>query len=201
MRRGRVAGTLARAEATPGALVSLMFGGAIAEHAAPGGDRGGPRASPRLELRGVSTHPHGHGPALRDIDLAVHPGEIVGVAGVSGNGQRELGDVILGLERCAAGVKLLGGRDARGWSVARVRSSGVAFVPEDALGMAAVPSLTLLENMALGDTARYARHGGLAMDWGAVRADLERALARLEVDAAVDRTRRRARCRAATSSG
>ncbi len=47
--------------------------------------------------------------------------------------------------------------------------------------MAAVPSMTALENMALGDTRRFARAGGLAMDWPAVRRDLESALARLQV--------------------
>ncbi len=57
----------------------------------------------------------------------------------------------------------------------------MAFIPEDALGMAAVPSMTPLGNMAFADTHRYARAGGLAMDWPAVRRDLEGALARLRV--------------------
>ena len=134
-----------------------------------------------LALEGVGTRAEGRETALADVDLAIRPGEIVGVAGVSGNGQRELGDVILGVEPCARGSKRLGGRDATAWSVARVRASGVAFVPEDALGMAAVPSMTALGNMALADTRRYARAGGLAMDWPAVRRDLEAALARLSV--------------------
>ena len=89
--------------------------------------------------------------------------------------------MILGLVPCTAGAKRWRGREATRWSVGRIRSSGVAFIPEDALNMAAVPGLTALENMALGDTGRYARAGGLAMDWAAVRRDLERALARLRV--------------------
>jgi len=178
MRRGRVAGTLPRARATEAALVSLMFGGALAEPVAP------PRevpagATPVLALEGVSTRTEGREMALADLDLAIRPGEIVGVAGVSGNGQRELGDVILGVERCARGRKRLRGQDATAWSVAQVRRSGVAFVPEDALGMAAVPFMTALGNMALADTRHYARAGGLAMDWPAVRRDLEASLARL----------------------
>ena len=180
MRQGRVAGTLPRARASEAALVSLMFGGALAEPAAP--RREGVAAAPCvLELAGVATRGQGRETALAGVDLAVRRGEIVGVAGVSGNGQRELGDVILGVERCARGTKRLGGEDATAWSVARVRGSGVAFVPEDALAMAAVPSMTALGNMALSDTRRYARAGGLAMDWGAVRRDLEASLARLAV--------------------
>ena len=103
------------------------------------------------------------------------------MAGVSGNGQRELGDLVLGLVRCAHGVKLLGGADATRWPVARIRASGVAFIPEDALTMAGAARLTVLENMALGDTRRYARHGGLAIDWEGARSDLARSLARLGV--------------------
>ena len=62
-----------------------------------------------------------------------------------------------------------------------MRASGVVFIPEDARSMAAVGSLTVLENMALGDTRKYARAGGFAIDWDAARADLDGSLARLGV--------------------
>ena len=163
------------------AQLALMFGGALAEPMARARAGVVVAATPVVALEGVETRAEGRETALVDIDLTIRPGEIVGVAGVSGNGQRELGDVILGVEPCVRGVKRLGGREATAWSVARVRASGVAFIPEDALGMAAVPSLTPLTNMALADTRRYARAGGLAMDWPAVRRDLEAALARLSV--------------------
>ena len=181
MRRGRIAGTLPRSDATEETLVSLMFGGPVAE--APPSRRAatGPTRPPLLELRHVSTRADGRAVGLRDLDLTVAPGEIVGVAGVAGNGQRELGDLVLGLTRCARGVKLLGGTDATHWPVGRVRAGGVAFIPEDALTMAGAAHLTVLENMALGDTRRYARHGGLAIDWESARSDLARSLARLGV--------------------
>jgi simple sugar transport system ATP-binding protein len=180
MRRGKIAGALGSADASESALVRLMFGAGVAP-AAHGPARTVTTAPPLLELRRVSTRAAGHATALDGIDLTIRPGEIVGVAGVSGNGQRELGDLILGLVPCAAGSKHLHGQDMTHWPVGRVRASGVAFIPEDALGMAAVPSMTALENMALGDTRRFARAGGLAMDWPAVRRDLESALARLQV--------------------
>jgi len=180
MRRGRVAGTLLRAEASERELVALMFGAEVAPAARHPADVQA-AAAPLLELRSVSTRAEGQATALEEISLRIRPGEIVGVAGVSGNGQRELGDTILGLLPSAAGAKRLWGQEAGRWSVARIRASGVAFIPEDALGMAAVPGMTALENMALGDTRRYARAGGLAIDWAAVREDLGRALARLRV--------------------
>ncbi|HEY2991907.1 MAG TPA: ABC transporter ATP-binding protein [Methylomirabilota bacterium] len=178
MRRGRVVASLPRAEASEAALVPLMFDEPVRE-AAPRRPTAASSHGPALELRGVRVRAEAHGVGLADVDLAVEPGEVVGVAGVSGNGQRELGDVILGAVPCATGRKWLGGQDATRWPVARVRASGVAFVPDDALGLAAVPSLTVLENAALGDARRYARAGGLAMDWPAARDDQARAFARL----------------------
>ena len=77
------------------------------------------------------------------------------MAGVAGNGQRELGDVILGLQPCIGGAKYLDGQLATHWSVARIRAGGVVFIPEDALGMAAVAPLTVLDNMILGDIDKY----------------------------------------------
>jgi general nucleoside transport system ATP-binding protein len=189
MRAGAVAGSVPRAAATESALVSMMFGSEFLDHRdsfsgpAPARRPAAPAAvgPPVLELRGVAARPAGRETGLAAIDLVVRPHEIVGVAGVAGNGQRELGDVILGLEPCTAGSKSLGGEDATRWPVARVRAEGVVFIPEDALGMAAVGELTILENVALGDTRRYARHGGLTLDWAATRADLDRSLRRLGV--------------------
>lgn len=188
MRRGVVAGSLRGRDADEAILVSLMFGadagaldvraGHVPTRREPGGDSG---AAPVLELSRVSTRPAGRATGLTDVDLTVRSHEIVGVAGIAGNGQRELGDVILGIEPCLRGAKRLGGVDATGWSVAAIRRSGVTFIPEDASGMAAVGSLSILENMALGDVRRYARRGGFAMDWVAVRRDLERSLDRLGV--------------------
>src|SRR5437879_5305180 len=100
----------------------------------------------------------------------------------SGNGQREPGDVSLGLTQTAGGKKIIHGQDATRWSVDRIRRSGVAFVPEDPLRMLIVPPLSVLENMALADTRKYARHVGLTVDWIAVRRDLEQTTRRLALE-------------------
>jgi ABC-type uncharacterized transport system ATPase subunit len=172
LRGGRLAGTMLRAEADEPKLVALMFEKRLDGLKIASEKRRVEQAAPLLELRGVSTRAADSAAWLRGVDLIVHPGEIVGVAGVSGNGQRELCDVVLGMEPCATGHKYLCGRDCTTDSIRSMRENGVAFIPENPLGMAAVPFMTVLENMALTDTRRYARRGGLGIDWSAVKADV-----------------------------
>ncbi|GAH10859.1 unnamed protein product, partial [marine sediment metagenome] len=94
MRSGRVVGTMLRAEASEDKLVALMFGKALAELKINPKDGADKALEPLLELQGVETHGEGTGTSLKGIDLKIYPGEIVGVAGVSGNGQKELSDVV-----------------------------------------------------------------------------------------------------------
>ncbi|MCJ7548754.1 MAG: ATP-binding cassette domain-containing protein, partial [Anaerolineae bacterium] len=173
LRHGRVAGSLLREEADENGLVELMFANKVpALQVTQMSDRD-ETAAPVLELRGVGTRGEGAETTLRDIDLQICPGEIVGVAGVSGNGQRELGDLVLGMIDCATGEKLLDGEDMSHLSIGEARKRGVVFIPESPLVMATVPYMTVLENFSLTNTRRYARRGGLAMDWHAARADAE----------------------------
>jgi len=101
----------------------------------------------------------------------------VGVAGVSGNGQRELADVVLGVRHPVSGAKLLWGDDASRWSIVKIREKGVASIPDDALAFACVPGLSVRENLALGTGGRY--HVGVGTDWERLEGDMQRAYARL----------------------
>ena len=179
MRRGRNVETLLGSEASAEKLIALMFGEKEVGASPPRKEVCREKHPPALELRRAGSRGQGLKAALRDISLTISPGEIVGVAGVSGNGQKELGDLILGLETCAEGQKFLFGREATSWPVSQVRNQGVAFIPEDPIQMTAFPWLTVQENMAVGHISRYSRKGGLAIDWAAVRGDLDRSLKRL----------------------
>ena len=173
LRKGRVSGTLLREEADEARLVDLMFGQQLPVleiGEAPAVER----SVPALKLRRVSTAAEGAEVALRDLDLEIYPGEIVGVAGVSGNGQRELADLILGMRPCAAGSKRVFGREASRASVRAMRGAGVCFIPENPLVMASVPFMTVLENAALTRTTSYARAGGFRIDWETARQDFLR---------------------------
>ncbi len=179
LRGGRVAGSLARSDSSEDKLVAMMFEKELSRLQISPKSTLDSSVPPLLELRGVETRGEGAETSLKAIDLKIYPGEIVGVAGVSGNGQKELGDVVLGLVKCVRGTKFLFGRDYTNRSVQEVRRSGVSFVPENPLTMAAVPFMTVLENMALIDARRYARLGGLAMDWQAVKTDVEDTLEKM----------------------
>lgn len=178
LRNGRVAGTLLRSEADEKKLLSLMFGKELAglEIRQPQIER---EKLPLLELRGVETRGEGAEVSLKEINLEIYPGEIVGVAGVSGNGQKELCDVILGMTRCAQGAKTLFGKDVTRHSVHKIRRQGVGFIPESPLSMAVVPFMSVLENAVLTQTWRYTRLGGIKMDWQRVKDDLEIAMEKM----------------------
>ena len=178
LRGGRVAGTLLRADATEQKLVTLMFEKELSGLKIDSVKQA--QASVALELRGVETKAEGAGVSLSGIDLQIRTGEIVGVAGVSGNGQKELCDVLLGMEACVRGEKTLFGKNLTNHPVGTMRKNGVSFIPENPLAMASVPFMTVLENMALTQTWRYARKSGFSMDWLSVKADIQQTAERLE---------------------
>ncbi len=180
LRGGRLAGTLLRSEASEARLVELMFEKKLAALLVKPGQAISETETPLLELNGVETHAEGAETCLKTIDLKVYPGEIVGVAGVSGNGQKELGDLALGMIQCVRGRKHLFGKDCTNRSIQQVRRSGVGFIPENPLTMAIAPFMTVLQNMALTQTWRYARAGGLSVDWQAVKADTQQTMERLK---------------------
>jgi general nucleoside transport system ATP-binding protein len=138
-----------------------------------------------LELSGVSSRGDRGHEALTDISLQVRPGELVGVAGVAGSGQRELCEVALGLRETTAGhVRIAGApvasaRDAIG--------AGAVSVPEDPVADSVVRRLTVLEHMGLDGRRIPARR--LGVDWSAVRTRMERADSRLRLRIAPARRR------------
>jgi len=169
LRRGRSVATVDRAETTEAQLVELIVGSARVEQA---GTRGAARrdGAPVLELAGVWAEDDRGGAGLRGVDLALYGGEIVGLAGVSANGQVELGDVVLGVRPAGQGRVWLGGEDATTWPTARRLAAGVAMLPEDPMLMGAVGAMTVEENLALGDIDARSRPGFLPLDWRAARA-------------------------------
>jgi simple sugar transport system ATP-binding protein len=101
-------------------------------------------------------------PVLADVSLEVRAGEVVGIAGVAGNGQTELVAAIAGLRDLDAGTVTVGGVDLRGLSVRARRAAGLAHVPEDRAEVGSAPRARLADNLAVGFQRRIARRGFLA---------------------------------------
>ena len=87
--------------------------------------------------------------ALDGVSLSVRAGEIVGVAGVAGNGQRELVEILAGLRRSSSGTVLVDGESLENGSTRHPIRLGVSYVPQDRMGTGLAPDLTIAENMAL----------------------------------------------------
>jgi simple sugar transport system ATP-binding protein len=179
LRRGAVTASLPVADATEAKLVALMLGSDEGRVDMPVNPRT-PVASAEaaLRIRGANVPDPAERRPLFGIDLDVRPGEIVGVAAVAGNGQKELGELILGLRRCNAGSVEILGEAATRWSPDRTLTRGVGCVPEEPLGMGSVPSMSVLENMVLSERRRYAGRAGFGMRWSAAREQLTRGLRR-----------------------
>ena len=158
LRHGRVAGVLTREAATLAGLARLMVGRTFAPYL----DRAPvPPGEIELELRGISAIDQSGLPALEDIDLQVRRGEILGVAGVAGNGQVELAEVVAGIRAPTSGRLRIGGVDRTHQDPAAIHRAGVAFVPEDRIGTGLCPGLGVAENLIARefDRAPFARHG------------------------------------------
>jgi ABC-type uncharacterized transport system ATPase subunit len=151
------------------ALIEAMVGRTVPSLPA---DRPAPKpgTAPALELHGVSANGAGGHLALRDVDLVVASGELVGVAGVSGNGQRELYEVALGLRGLASGRVVVAGTDLAGGGPRAAIDAGGVGIPEDPVADAVVPGLSVAEHMALADLKSVRK--GLGVDWAKVRSRL-----------------------------
>jgi len=101
-----------------------------------------------LRLEDVSALNNKNLPALRNVDLALHEGEILGIAGVAGNGQSELVEVITGLRSCAGRI-WLEGKDIANKPPSFSISQGLAHIPEDRIGVGSAPNLSLTSNIIM----------------------------------------------------
>ncbi|HEY0846857.1 MAG TPA: ABC transporter ATP-binding protein [Noviherbaspirillum sp.] len=167
MRGGKVTGSCDPMEETAASLSRMMIGSeppAIkAVERLPG--------EKMLSLRNLCLpKKHPFGTTLTDISLDLHAGEIVGVAGVSGNGQQELLAALSGEDPRARPDAIVLGNEAIGrMNAARRRKRGLAFVPEERLGRGAVPDLSLAQNILLShQTKATIRHG--MIHFGAIHA-------------------------------
>jgi simple sugar transport system ATP-binding protein len=144
LRAGRVVGAgLEVKDMSARDLARLMVGEEVVLEREPAPHAPG---AERLRLEGVSAQDDRGLDALRNVSFSLAEGEILGVAGVAGNGQRELSQVIAGLRPCTSGCIDLNGRDVTRAGARQMAAAGVAYVPEDRMGEGLAGNLPLLDN-------------------------------------------------------
>ena len=160
LRRGKTIETVPREGATEQGLATLMVGREVLLRvdkppAHPG--------EPVLSLTDLEVDDERGLPAVRGVSLEVRAGEIVGLAGVDGNGQSELVDAIAGLRKVRAGRIVVAGKDVAGASARESLDAGVGHIPEDRHLRGLVLDFSLAENLSLHDyrTAPESRFGWL----------------------------------------
>ena len=181
MRRGEMTATVKTAETDPEALAELMVGRKVLlrvdkQPAEPG--------APILQVRGLRVVDGDGVERLKGIDLEVHAGEILGIAGVAGNGQSELLEVLGGYRDATGEVRLNGdvidltGKKSDGQSR---RKRGIAHVPEDRQREGLIMDYHAWENVAFGYHHDAAYQSGILMNNAAIKADTERKMEKFDV--------------------
>ena len=174
LRRGKLVGKGRTAELTPAVMAQLMVGTReILQSHARKTARPRDGGAPRLVVRNLRVEDDAGRPAVDGLSLTIHGGEIVGVAGVSGNGQRELVEALIGQRPPAGGEILVGGEPFHA-TRAEIRRHRVFSLPEEPLRNACVPGMSVAENMTLRNFDRPPLSSGPWLRRGALRAQAER---------------------------
>ncbi len=166
LRRGKVVATCDPRQRSAHDLAEMMVGATLT----PPARNRAPKGEVALEVTGLSVaSPNFFGTALRDVSFAVRKGEILGIAGVAGNGQDELLLALSGEVRSAAGAVQIDGTPVGHLGPNERRRAGLVAAPEERLGHAAAPDMSLTENALLSGAVRQGLVRGGLVDWAAAR--------------------------------
>jgi general nucleoside transport system ATP-binding protein len=165
IRRGRVIGQRRPAETNEKELAELMVGRAVELTA----DRGQSNlADLRLKLEDIHVRDDRGGEAVRGVDLEIRGGEILGIAGVAGNGQDELVEALIGLRKVAGGRIWLAGKDVTGASPRVINEANVGYVPADRHRFGLILAFPLTDNLVLTSYYKLPFAHGLVRDESAI---------------------------------
>ncbi len=146
LQHGRVVATKKTKETTPQELARLMVGREVLFRIDKPPSTVGDTA---LELRDVHAVDDKGLPALQGLSLTIRQGEILGIAGVAGNGQRQLAEVVTGLHKVTQGQLFINGQDKTDSPPLQIIKSGVSHIPADRIGMGAVGNMSVANNLAM----------------------------------------------------
>ena len=171
IRRGTTVGSVQPSEVTARELAELMVG---SELPSPESAESTVTEDEMLEVVDVTLHDARGRTVLDGVSLKIHRGEVLGVAGVEGNGQTELVEVVMGMRRPSRGRVELADSDISGWSTKQRRESGVGYIPEDRHRHALLLDSPLWENRILGHQTREPSAGAVFINRSGARRDSQR---------------------------
>jgi len=178
MRRGTTVATVDPKSVTSRQLAELMVG---SELPSPSTEVSTVTDRPILTIAGwVLAGAEGRD-VLHDINLTIHAGEVLGIAGVEGNGQAELVEAIMGMRDPTAGRILLEDKDISDWHTREIREAGVGYIPEDRQRHALLLDAPLWENVMLGHQTQTPNVRGIWVDAAGAKAETERIAAEYDV--------------------
>ena len=154
MRDGQVVATRTIASTSGQELTRLMVGREVNLHADKSVQKPG---APILQIEELRVRDETGHEKVRGLSLEVHAGEILGIAGVDGNGQSELAEAVMHLREIQSGRVLLNGADVTRLSVARHRAAGISYVPADRRHVGSVTEMSIADNAILGLQRKHMR--------------------------------------------
>ena len=178
LRLGRVVGHCTPAHTTAREMAEMMVGSTLKTPTRAGKTPG----KVVLDIQRLSAKsPSAFGMPLREITVQVRAGEVLGIGGVAGNGQDELLAALSGEAPCAPGMIVFDGQDVGPLGPTARRRLGILTAPEERLGHAAVPDMTLVENAMLTGAAREKLERRGMLDWQAAKRFAENIVAKFDV--------------------
>ena len=178
IRRGTTVASVKPEDVSSRDLAELMVG---SELPSPSTEESTVTDRVKLTLDGITVRDRSGRAVLSDIGFEIHAGEILGIAGVEGNGQTELVDTVVGLLRPAEGSIRLGEEDITGWSTKKRREAGIGVIPEDRHRHGLLLDASLWENRILGHQTRPPSVKGPWIDRSGARQDTDRIVSTYDV--------------------
>lgn len=179
LRRGKKVGTLPRSEAGKDRLVRMMVGHEVQTVSRPEA----PIGLPVLRLEGVCARDRLGHEALHDIHLEVRAGEVLGIAGVDGNGQQELAEIVTGLRPISSGSVWVGEEDLTQQTPDVFIRAGVGYIPADRQRTGLVREFSIAENLVLKRIDQKPYRRGLLLDWKQIDAHARRIVQEFDIRA------------------
>lgn len=183
LRQGKLVATLPTSQTDKPSLARLMVGREVVFRLEKNPPQQGEKL---LQVSRLHTLNDRGLPALRNVSFELYGGEILSVAGVSGNGQTELAEVLTGLRKATSGQILLGGKDITNRSAREITDDGVAHVPAERIKMGTVSNMSVRENLILKDYRHPPFSRGIFLNYKKAEANARRAMAEYQIAAPSD---------------